>query len=102
MSSTGVDNQPSSWSGQTFLAVWSLASFAIISMYSGGLIAMLTTSKVAVPYKNLNELNNALESGSATVCIQNGTALYDSIRVTKHDIFQHKLKFTYVYSTALF
>lgn len=82
MQHLGVDNQPKTWSGQHFLAAWCIASFVLISMYSGGLIAMLTTSRISTPFKDLKGLLDKLERNEFTICVENGTALYESIIVT--------------------
>lgn len=58
---------------------WWLYVLCLLSVYSGGLTAVLTTERMLLPFTNLEGLSKSVKAGNYKICVENGTALYDAI-----------------------
>lgn len=77
----GTEYTIQTWSSQNFVAFFWLYLTAILAVYSGGLIALLTTSHVPMPFKDLNGLVEYVKLGKFKVCLPAGTAIFEQIMV---------------------
>lgn len=63
------------------MAFFWLYVFSLLSIYSGGLIAMLTSSRMSLPFKDLEGLGQALQQGKFKLTVSQGTASTSAIMV---------------------
>lgn len=56
--------------------------FAVLSTYSGGLIAVLTANRIDLPFKDLEGLSLSVQQNKFKVCLAAGTALHGEIMVS--------------------
>lgn len=54
---------------------------AIVSVYSGLLVAMLSIEKTVLPFENLAELAAVASKGIYKLCLVDSTAMHDAIKV---------------------
>lgn len=89
----GSEYDPMTWSIQNFMALFWFYVFAMLSIYSGGMIATLTSSHMAMPFKDLEGLSIAVAQGRFKVCVAEGTAFHTTLMVPK---FEFKVVTDYV------
>lgn len=79
-----------SCSGRTFEVIWRISAFIVVSTFTGGLYAAMTTRIVNVP-KTLDEFADALLENKYKLCINSNAAFAVSIL----NVFIHLITFTY-------
>lgn len=78
---SGSEDDPQTWSVQTFMSLWWVYVFALLAVYSGGLIALLTTSHMVLPFTDLKGLAEAVKSEKYKLCVESGTVTYGAVMV---------------------
>lgn len=69
------------WSGRIFEVFWRFVAFLVISTYTGGFVADLTSSRIKVPFENLAELVSAATNGDYKICVAKNTAFTTAVMV---------------------
>lgn len=64
------------------MSFWWLSVFALLSAYSGGLMATLAVSRIILPFEDLDGLIELMKQGKYKVCIHANTAFHAAIQVT--------------------